>query len=182
MRLAVLRSSYNHSYVNGLLEGAESLLRQCKAKAAADHLLIKCDNSWSALSGQEQKFAANNNAEERTIRYTVNSVPGALELPLAAKWLAQSANPPDAIVALGVVLRGETPHFDHVSTGCLQGLVQVSLDTAVPVSCGVITAESEQQAKQRSAADGHNRGYAAMRAALEMVRLKRACSGKQGTS
>ena len=179
MRLAILKSSFNQGYVDGLLEGAERLLRECKG---TDGLLIRCDNNWSPLAKDDQKLIDASGPEVGVIRYSINSVPGAMELPLAAKWLAQSAIPPDAIVALGVVLRGETPHFDYVSASCLQGLARVSLDAGVPVTCGVITADTKQQAARRSAKDEHNRGYAAMRAALEMASLKAICSGKQGAS
>ena len=95
-------------------------------------------------------------------------VPGAFELPLMASTLAKSGNY-DAIVCLGVVVKGETAHFDHISTQVAAGIEAVSRETGIPVSFGVQTTFTIQQAMDRSGGVLGNRGYDATVAALAMV-------------
>ncbi|MGW2024393.1 6,7-dimethyl-8-ribityllumazine synthase [Streptomyces decoyicus] len=83
---------------------------------------------------------------------TLLRVPGAFELPVVAKVLAGRGY--DAVVALGVVIKGGTPHFDYVCQGVTQGLTQVSVDTGVPVGFGVLTCDTEQQALDRAGLEG----------------------------
>ncbi|MDW6057844.1 6,7-dimethyl-8-ribityllumazine synthase [Streptomyces sp. FXJ1.4098] len=85
---------------------------------------------------------------------TVLRVPGSWELPVAAKALADRGF--DAVVALGVVIRGGTPHFDYVCQGVTQGLTQVSVDTGVPIGFGVLTCDTEEQALDRAGLEGSN--------------------------
>ena len=99
---------------------------------------------------------------------TVAWVPGAFELPLMASTLAKSGNY-DAIVCLGVVVKGETTHFDHISTQTAAGIEAVSRETGIPVSFGVQTTYTLQQAIDRSGGVLGNRGYDASVAALAMV-------------
>lgn len=96
--------------------------------------------------------------------------PGAFEFPLVAKKLA-AANKYDAIVALGAVIRGGTPHFDYVAGECTKGLAQVSLDAGIPVTFGVLTVDSIEQAIERSGTKAGNKGVEAASTALEMVSL-----------
>jgi 6,7-dimethyl-8-ribityllumazine synthase len=96
-------------------------------------------------------------------------VPGAFELPLAARRLAASKRF-DAIVALGCVIRGDTPHFEYVAGECARGLQQASLDSGVPIAFGVLTVNTVEQALERSAS-GTNKGAEAMLTALEMAGL-----------
>ncbi len=96
-------------------------------------------------------------------------VPGAFELPLAAKRVAKTV---DAIVALGCVLRGDTPHFEYISAAATNGLAQVALETGVPVGFGVLTVDTVEQAMQRSGESG-NKGFEAATAALEMIDVLR---------
>jgi 6,7-dimethyl-8-ribityllumazine synthase len=107
--------------------------------------------------------------KEKKIR--VYRVPGANELPSAAQWLA-TATKPDAIVALGVVIRGDTKHYELVAEASAQGLMRVSLDARTPVINGVIIAENQKQAEDRCLGK-INRGAELARAALEMAELKR---------
>lgn len=100
----------------------------------------------------------------------VARVPGAFELPVAARKLA-STRRYDALVALGCVIRGDTPHFEYVAGECARGLQLVSLETAVPVAFGVLTVNSVEQALERAAAGGANKGAEAMHTALEMASL-----------
>lgn len=101
---------------------------------------------------------------------TLVRVPGAYELPVVAKKLAESKKF-DAIVALGAVIRGGTPHFDFVAGECNKGLAQVSLEFGIPVSFGVITTDSIEQAIERSGTKAGNKGSEAAMGALEMVNV-----------
>lgn len=101
---------------------------------------------------------------------TLLRVPGAFELPIAALALLRSADPPDAVVCLGAVIQGETPHFDFVAGAAADGILRVGLDTGRPVIFGVLTTNTLAQARDR--ADGtHQRGADAARDAVEMARL-----------
>jgi 6,7-dimethyl-8-ribityllumazine synthase len=98
-------------------------------------------------------------------------VPGSFELPLAAKRAAESKKY-DAIVALGCVVRGETPHFEYISRAVSENLQRVALETGVPVGFGVLTVETVQQAMDRSGESG-NKGSEAAKSALEMIDVLR---------
>jgi 6,7-dimethyl-8-ribityllumazine synthase len=98
-------------------------------------------------------------------------VPGAFELPLAAKLLAHT-HAFDAIVALGAVIRGETPHFDFVAAESARGLQQVALETGLPVAFGVLTTDTVEQAEARAGTSG-NKGFDAAMTAIEMSRVAR---------
>ncbi|MCX2970027.1 MULTISPECIES: 6,7-dimethyl-8-ribityllumazine synthase [Streptomyces] len=97
---------------------------------------------------------------------TLLRVPGSFELPVVVKALAQRGY--DAVVALGVVVRGGTPHFDYVCQGVTQGLVQVSVETGVPVGFGVLTCDTEEQALERAGLAGsrEDKGHEAVTAAV----------------
>src|SRR2546429_175699 len=97
-------------------------------------------------------------------------VPGAFELPVVARKLAGSGRY-DALVALGCVIRGDTPHFDHVAGECARGLQLASLETGVPIAFGVLTVNSLEQALERAATTAGNKGGEAMQCALEMAGL-----------
>jgi 6,7-dimethyl-8-ribityllumazine synthase len=99
-------------------------------------------------------------------------VPGAFELPLAAQRAAKTRQY-DAIVALAAVIRGATPHFDYVSGQCAAGLSRVSLDADIPVSFGVLTCDSIEQALERAGTKAGNKGADAAMTAIEMVSLLR---------
>ncbi|WP_372881963.1 6,7-dimethyl-8-ribityllumazine synthase [Psychromonas sp.] len=101
---------------------------------------------------------------------TVVRVPGAVELPLATKRVA-AAKKFDAIIALGTVIRGGTPHFEFVANECNKGLAQVSLDFDVPVAFGVLTTDSIEQAIERAGTKMGNKGSEAALSALEMVNV-----------
>ena len=103
-------------------------------------------------------------------------VPGAFEIPIAARALALSGRY-DALVALGSVIRGGTPHFDYVCRGVTDGLREIMRDTAVPVGFGVLTTDDADQAYARSGGEKGNKGEDAARAAIETARLM-ACLGK----
>ncbi|MGM0415564.1 MAG: 6,7-dimethyl-8-ribityllumazine synthase [Thermodesulfobacteriota bacterium] len=99
-------------------------------------------------------------------------VPGAFELPLATKKVAQSGKY-DAVICLGAVIRGATPHFDYVSAEVSKGIASVSLDTGVPVAFGVLTTDTIEQAVERAGTKAGNKGFEAAVTAMEMVNLFR---------
>jgi 6,7-dimethyl-8-ribityllumazine synthase len=99
-------------------------------------------------------------------------VPGAFEIPLAAKRLAESGEH-DAVVCLGAVIRGDTPHFEYVAGECAAGISRVALDTGVPISFGVLTTEDLDQALARAGGAEGNKGAEAAATAVEMVDLLR---------
>ncbi len=120
-------------------------------------LLKGATAAWTARGGAAADLA-------------VVRVPGAFELPLAAKKLGASGRY-DAVVALGCVIRGDTPHFDYVAGECARGISQAGLETGVPVIFGVLTVETVEQALERAATAAGNKGGEAMEAALEMASL-----------
>ncbi len=104
--------------------------------------------------------------------YTIVRVPGAFELPLAAKWAAEEDV--DAIIALGVVIQGETPHFEYVCDAATQGLNRVQLDFGIPVGFGLLTVDNLQQAIDRAGLpeSKEDKGAEAVEAAIHMSRLR----------
>lgn len=99
-------------------------------------------------------------------------VPGAFELPLICLKAAQSCDF-DAVIAIGVVIRGDTPHFDYVAGQAASGIMQASMQTGIPVLFGVITADTMEQATARAGEKAENKGYEAAVSAVEMVHMLR---------
>ncbi len=99
-------------------------------------------------------------------------VPGAFELPLLADQLASSGRF-DAVIALGAVIRGGTPHFDYVAGECARGLTRVSLDNGLPVTFGVLTTDTVEQALERAGTGEGNKGYDVAMTAIEMAETMR---------
>lgn len=118
-------------------------------------------------------------AKDALIRHGVNAddievalVPGSFELPLAAQKMANSGRY-NAVVCLGVVIRGATPHFDYVAGEAAKGIAQVGLQSGLPVTFGVITSDTLEQAIERSGSKAGNKGVEAALAAIEMANLLR---------
>lgn len=109
----------------------------------------------------------------------VVKVPGAWELPLIAKALAQKGRY-DAIIALGAVIRGDTPHFDYVAGEATSGLARVATETGIPIAMGVLTTNTIEQAIDRAGAKSGNKGFDAAMTAIEMASLLRRL-GKTGS-
>ncbi|MEJ5186149.1 MAG: 6,7-dimethyl-8-ribityllumazine synthase [Candidatus Geothermincolales bacterium] len=99
-------------------------------------------------------------------------VPGSFEIPLAASRLARSGRY-DAVICLGAVIRGSTPHFDYVAAETAKGIAKVALDSGVPVAFGIITADTLEQAVERAGAKQGNKGWQAALTAVEMANLMR---------
>jgi 6,7-dimethyl-8-ribityllumazine synthase len=122
-----------------------------------DQLIAGARDAWSGHGGEDAGLL-------------VERVPGAFELPLAAKMFAASGRV-DAVVALGCVIRGDTPHFDYVAGECARGLMDAGLSTGVPVIFGVLTTENQAQAEERADIARMNKGRESLEAALEMIQL-----------
>ena len=122
-----------------------------------DRLIAGASDAWRQHGGDPD-------------RLLLERVPGAFELPLAAKMFAASGGV-DAVVALGCVIRGDTPHFDFVAGECARGLMEAGLSTGVPVIFGVLTTETLAQAEERADLKRMNKGRESMEAALEMIHL-----------
>lgn len=97
-------------------------------------------------------------------------VPGAFEIPLAAQKLAKTGRY-DAVICLGAVIRGSTPHFEYVSSEVSKGIAKITLDTGIPVIFGVLTTDSIDQAIERAGTKAGNKGFDAAVSAIEMVNL-----------
>ncbi len=121
------------------------------------------------IAGAERAIADAKVGSDMLVR-----APGSFELPIVAKALADEGY--DAVVALGVVIRGGTPHFDYVCNAVTDGLTRVALDTGVPVGFGVLTCDTEQQALDRAGLEGsaEDKGYDATHAALSTALTLRA--------
>ena len=100
----------------------------------------------------------------------VVKVPGAFEIPLLAQKIAKSKSV-DAVICLGAVIRGSTPHFEYIAAETAKGIAKVSLDTGVPVIFGIITADSIEQAIERAGTKSGNKGWSAAMTAVEMANL-----------
>ena len=104
--------------------------------------------------------------------YSIMRVPGAFELPLAAQYAIQDGA--EVVIALGVVIRGGTPHFEYVCSAATDGLTRVQLDTGVPIGFGLLTVDTEQQGLDRAGLENskEDKGAEAVEAAIVMARLK----------
>lgn len=123
-------------------------------------------------------------ARDALLRHGVNEididtawVPGCLEIPLIARKLAET-NKYNAVICLGAVIRGGTPHFEYVASEVNRGIARISLDSGIPVIQGIITADTLEQAMERAGAKGGNRGFSAAVNAIEMANLIRVLPGK----
>lgn len=127
--------------------------------------------SWNAdvvqdLLNETKKELLNQGVDEKNI--TIKEVPGAFELPLATQFLAEEKEI-SAVISLGAIIRGDTPHFDFISSACIEGLQNVALKTSVPVICGVLTTNTVEQALERSEPSKMNKGKEFALSAMSMV-------------
>lgn len=125
--------------------------------------------SWHTTIMDALLDGARRAAADAGLSVTEVRVPGSFEVPLAAQTLARTC---DVVVGLGVIIRGETPHFEYISAAATEGLARVALDECTPVGNGVLTVNTEQQAIDRSGAPGasEDAGYAAAEAAIRTYR------------
>ncbi|WP_461208489.1 6,7-dimethyl-8-ribityllumazine synthase [Desulfocurvus sp. DL9XJH121] len=120
------------------------------------------------LVGGAVDYLCRNGAAKENL--TLVRIPGAFEMPLAARKLAAGGKY-DAVICLGAVIRGATPHFDFVSSESAKGIAQAMLDTGVPIGFGLLTTDTLEQAIERAGSKAGNKGVEAASAALEMVRV-----------
>jgi 6,7-dimethyl-8-ribityllumazine synthase len=113
--------------------------------------------------------------EAREEHIAVSWVPGAFEIPFAAQKMAQSQKY-DAVICLGVIIRGSTPHFEYIASEVAKGVAKVGLDSGVPTIFGVITSDTIEQAIERAGTKAGNKGWDAAVAAIEMADLSRRLS------
>ncbi len=106
-------------------------------------------------------------------------VPGAFEIPVAARWLAESGRY-QAIIALGAVIRGGTPHFEHVAGAALGGIAALARETGLPITAGILTTDTSEQALERAGIKAGNKGAEAAQAAVEMATLARRLGAGKG--
>ena len=114
------------------------------------------------------EYLKENNYEEKDLK--IIYCPGAFEIPLTAKHLCMSGKY-CGIICLGAVIKGDTAHFEFISYAVTHGLLQLNLEYAMPVSFGVLTCYTDEQAKSRSSADAHNKGREAAGAVVDMIKL-----------
>jgi len=154
------------------MNGIHEIEGQLTIRGARIALLVSRFNSFiveSLLSGAVDTLKRHG-AEDRELQ--IIRVPGAYEMPIAAKRLAASQSY-DAIIALGAVIRGGTPHFEYVAGECTKGLSQVSLQHDIPIAFGVLTVDSIEQAIERAGTKAGNKGAEAALSAIEMINVLR---------
>lgn len=134
---------------------------------------------WNSFVVESLKEGAIDSLKRHGIaeeQLTIVYAPGAFEIPLVVKKLANSKEY-DAVIALGAVIRGGTPHFEYVAGECTKGLAQVSMQAEIPVSFGVLTVDTIEQAIERAGTKAGNKGEEAALSALEMVNLLQQIGG-----
>ena len=144
------------------------------------NLIAKPDSKFAIVVGRWNSFVVESLLEgslDSLKRHGVNEnnitiirTPGAFEIPLTVKKVINTKKF-DAVIALGAVIRGGTPHFEYVAGECVKGLAQVSLDSEIPVTFGVLTVDTIEQAVERAGCKMGNKGEEAALSALEMVNL-----------
>lgn len=127
--------------------------------------------TWNAkivqnLLKESEKELLNQGVDKANI--IIREVPGAFELPLATQIMAEKLNA-SSIIALGAIIQGDTPHFDFISSACIEGLQDVALKTKIPIICGVLTTHTVEQAKERSDPNKMNKGKEFALSAMNMV-------------
>ncbi|MCZ6804783.1 MAG: 6,7-dimethyl-8-ribityllumazine synthase [Proteobacteria bacterium] len=120
-------------------------------------------------AGAIKSLAANGVSKDSI---TVVKVPGAFEIPVAVETLLDK-NEYDAVITLGAIIRGETPHFDFLANECVHGIAQLAMNSGVPVIFGVLTVDNADQAMDRAGDEESNKGFEAAAAALEMISVLR---------
>ncbi|MEW5994246.1 MAG: 6,7-dimethyl-8-ribityllumazine synthase [Candidatus Zixiibacteriota bacterium] len=143
------------------------------AKGISFGLIVSRFNNFltdKLLEGALDCLRRHNAAEEKL---SVAYVPGSFEIPYVASKMAKSGNY-DAVVCLGALIRGDTPHFDYIAAEASKGIARLALETGVPVIYGLVTADTLEQAIERCGTKAGNKGYQAAEAAIEMVNLYRA--------
>lgn len=151
------------------------------ADATAFRFAVIVSRFNETVTGSLRDAAAAALAEAGAASVQVFAVPGAFEIPQAARAAAETGRF-DAIVCLGCIIRGETPHFDYIASAVAHGITDAAGDTGVPMAFGVLTTDTTEQAAARSGPGPDNKGREAAAAAIEMAVLYRAFSGPPNRS
>lgn len=139
-----------------------------------DAFVVIVATEWNVHIVNKLKAGAAKVLKESGITYKVLTVPGAVEIPFAIKTYAESNQiPADAFIALGTVIRGDTPHFDYVCKSVSDGILSLNMLLDVPVIFGVLTVNDEQQALQRAGGEHGHKGEEAAVTAIKMIALNR---------
>ena len=139
-----------------------------------DAFVVLVKTEWNAAIVNRLEAGARKVLKAQGIRFTTITVPGAFEIPFAVKnHYAYSKTIPDAYITLGAVIRGDTPHFEYVCKGVTEGVLQLNLSLDVPVVFGVLTVNTEAQAKERIGGKEGNKGEESAVTALKMIALNR---------
>ena len=156
--------SEQHTTMSNLLEGTLKAdgLRFAIVASRWNDLIV------SRLVGGAQDALIRTGAQAEQI--TLVRVPGSFEIPLVAQKLAASGRY-DAVICVGAVIRGETPHFDHIANEVTKGIAAATMATGVPIAYGIITADTVEQAINRAGVKAGNKGFEAAMTAVEMANL-----------
>ena len=151
------------------------------ADATAFRFAVIVSRFNESITGSLREAAIAALAEAGATNVQVLSVPGAFEIPQAARAAAESGRF-DAVVCLGCIIRGETPHFDYIASAVAHGITDAAGDTGIPMAFGVLTTDTVEQAEARSGPGSDNKGREAAAAAIEMAVLYRTLSGPPNRS
>ena len=149
---------------------SENIEGHFKGKDKKFTIVLSRFNSFLTERLLEGALDCLNRHEVNTDNINIIRTPGAFEIPLICKKIADKKNV-DAIIAIGAVIRGDTPHFDFVAAEATKGIAKVSLDTGMPISFGILTTDTIEQAEIRSGAKGTNKGFEAAMTALELINV-----------
>ena len=142
-----------------------------------DAFVIIVKTEWNAAIVNKLEAGAKKILKEAGVGFRVLTVPGAVEIPFIIKAYTESIqSPADAFIALGTVIRGDTPHFEYVCSSVTEGILSLNLILEMPVIFGVLTVNDEQQARERVGGKHGHKGEEAAIAAIKMIRLNRSLS------
>lgn len=138
-----------------------------------DAFVVIIKTEWNAVVVDALEEGCINVLKENNISFTVLEVPGAFEIPFVVKSFNDNSvvNAPDAFIALGCIIRGETPHFEFISQGVTQGIMQLNITLGIPVIFGVLTVNDQMQADERIGGRHGHKGKEAAVAAIKMIAL-----------
>jgi len=142
-----------------------------------DAFVVIVKTEWNAAIVNKLEAGAKKILKEAGVGFRVLTVPGAVEIPFIIKAYTESIqSPADAFIALGTVIRGDTPHFEYVCSSVTEGILSLNLILEMPVIFGVLTVNDEQQARERVGGKHGHKGEEAAIAAIKMIRLNRSLS------
>ena len=142
-----------------------------------DAFVVIVKTEWNAAIVNKLEAGAKKILKEAGVGFRVLTVPGAVEIPFIIKAYTESIqSPADAFIALGTVIRGDTPHFEYVCSSVTEGILSLNLILEMPVIFGVLTVNDEQQARERVGGKHGHKGEEAAIAAIKMIKLNRSLS------